>query len=127
MGIILIELLISGAMGTVVDPSTFPFEARDKVDSEDPDDLSAVVQALSAKGGWTGGDAQRAAKILADVAVVCTRGTTKRQTPAQVLDQPQRRCWTRASPCPRPRPWLPESPGGPGLQSQSSRIISAKP
>jgi hypothetical protein len=70
-----------------VDPATFPFEAREKVDSEDLDDLSTVVQALSAEGGWTGSDAQRAAKILADAAVVCTRGTTKRQTPAQVLSQ----------------------------------------
>jgi hypothetical protein len=87
MGIILIELLISGAMGTAVDPATFPLEAREKVDSQDYDDLSAIVQALAAKGGWTGGDAQRAAKILADVAVACTRGTAKRQIPAQVLGQ----------------------------------------
>jgi hypothetical protein len=87
MGIILIELLISGAMGTAVDPATFPLEAREKVDSEDLEDRSTVVQALSAKGGWTGSDAQRAAKILSDIAVACTRGTTKRQNPAQVLSQ----------------------------------------
>jgi hypothetical protein len=89
MGIILIELLISGAMGTAVDPATFPLEAREQVDtySGDLDGLSASVQALSAKGGWTGSDAQHAAKILADVAVACTRGTMKRQTPAQVLSQ----------------------------------------
>ena len=89
MGIILIELLISGAMGTAVDPATFPLEAREQVDtySGDLDGLSASVQALSAKGGWTGSDAQRAAKILADVAVACTRGTVKRQNPAQVLSQ----------------------------------------
>jgi hypothetical protein len=87
MGIILIELLISGSMETVVNPITFPLEARDQVDAEDPEDLSASVQALSAKGGWTGSDAQRAAKILADVAVACTRGTLKRQNPAQVLSQ----------------------------------------
>jgi hypothetical protein len=87
MGIILIELLISGSMQTAVDPATFPLEAREKVDSEDYDDLSASVQALAAKGGWTGSDAQRAAKILADVAVACTRGTIKRQNPAQVLSQ----------------------------------------
>jgi hypothetical protein len=85
MGIILIELLISGAMGTK-HPDTFPLEARE-VNSEEPEDLSAKVQALSAMGGWAGSDAQRAAKILADVAVSCTRGTTKRQKPAQVLGQ----------------------------------------
>jgi hypothetical protein len=86
MGIIIIELLISGAIETK-HPETFPLEAREMVNSEDPEDLSAKVQALSAMGGWTGSDAQRAAKILADVAVSCTRGTTKRQNPAQVLGQ----------------------------------------
>jgi hypothetical protein len=86
MGIILIELLISGAMATE-DPTIFPFEAREKVNSEDLSELSAVVQALAAKGGWESSDAQRAAKILADVAVSCTRGTSKRQTPAQVMSQ----------------------------------------
>jgi hypothetical protein len=86
MGIVLIELLISGSMQTL-DSGSFPLEAREKVDSEDYDDLSASVQALAAKGGWTGSDAQRAAKILADVAVACTRGTIKRQKPTQVLSQ----------------------------------------
>jgi hypothetical protein len=90
MGIILIELLISGAIlnhSQTKHPETFPLEAREMVNSEDPEDLSAKVQALSAMGGWAGSDAQRAAKILADVAVSCTRGTTKRQKPAQVLGQ----------------------------------------
>jgi hypothetical protein len=86
MGIILIELLISGAMVTE-NPALFPFEAREKVNSEDLGDLSAVVQALAVKGGWESSDAQRASKILADVAVSCTRGTSKRQTPAQVMSQ----------------------------------------
>jgi hypothetical protein len=86
MGIILIELLISGAMATE-DPATFPLEAREKVNSEDLSELSAVVQALAAKGGWESSGAQRAAKILADVAVSCTRGTSKRQTPAKVMSQ----------------------------------------
>jgi hypothetical protein len=87
MGIVIIELLISGAI-KAEHAETFPLQAREKVDSADPEDLSAELQALAARGGWAGSkDAQRAAKILADVAVSCTRGTTKRQKPAEVLGQ----------------------------------------
>jgi hypothetical protein len=86
MGIIIIELLISGAIKTE-NPETFSLEAREKVDSEELDELSTTVQALAAKGGWANSNAQSAAKILADVAVSCTRGTSRRQQPSQVLGQ----------------------------------------
>jgi hypothetical protein len=86
MGIVIIELLISGSMATA-DPEDFPFEARQLVDSKDAADLSAAIEAMAADGGWTDGSALRAAKVLTSVAVSCTRRTEKRQTPAVVLGQ----------------------------------------
>jgi hypothetical protein len=86
MGIIIIELLISGAMKTE-HPEDFPLDARDMINTEEPEDLSAKVLALAAKGGWSASGAKKAAKVLMGVAFLCTRGTAKRQTPSQVLDQ----------------------------------------
>jgi serine/threonine protein kinase len=86
MGIVIIELLIARAI-EVEYTEDYPFKARDLVDTEDNDTLPAVLQDMASNGGWTGNNETQAAKILADVAVGCTRPTGKRQTPATVLSQ----------------------------------------
>jgi hypothetical protein len=84
MGIVVIELLISGSMQTAA-PEDLPFKARQLVDSKDAADLTAAIEAMAADGGWGDGSALRAAKVLASVAVSCTHRTEKRQTPAMIL------------------------------------------
>jgi hypothetical protein len=86
MGIVIIELLISGSMETEF-PEDFPLRARDMVDGKGAADLSVAVEAMAVDGGWADGNARRAAKILVDVAVACTRRTEKRHTPAAALTQ----------------------------------------
>jgi serine/threonine protein kinase len=86
MGIVVIELLIFGSMPNAA-PEDFPFKARDLVNTEDAADLSALLQARAVSSGWAEGNAKRAAEILADVAVVCTQKTGKRQTPTEVMSQ----------------------------------------
>ena len=86
LGIVIFELLISGAIKTEY-PEAFPVAARGLVDSEDLDTLSGTVLAMATKGGWAGGNGLLAAKVLTDIAVSFTRVTSKRQTPAQVLPQ----------------------------------------
>lgn len=88
MGILIIELLISGAIETD-NPITFPIEARNIINTEEAEDLSPKVLALAAKGGWGGSGAKKAAKIMMEVAFLCTRGTAKRRAPSQVLGQLQ--------------------------------------
>ena len=63
MGILIIELLISGAI-KAGHPEVFPLEARSIVNAEEAEDLSPKVLALAAKGGWDGGSAKKAAKIM---------------------------------------------------------------
>ena len=85
MGIVIIELLISGSMPTAA-PEDFPFKARELVDSKDSkEDLTAAIEAMAADGGWADESAVRAAKILTSVAVSCTCKTEKRLTPALAL------------------------------------------
>ena len=86
LGIVIFELLISGAIKTEY-PEAFPVAARGLVDSEDVDTLSGTVLAMATKGGWAGGNGLLAAKVLTDIAISFTRVTSKRQTPAQVLPQ----------------------------------------
>ena len=84
LGIVIVELLISGAIETEY-PEAFPLKARELVDSEDAGPLSDAVLAMATKGGWAGGNGLLAAKVLTDIAISCTRVTSMRQTPAQVL------------------------------------------
>jgi hypothetical protein len=88
LGIVILELLISGAI-KAEHPDAFPLTARELVDSEDVGPLSDTVLAMATKGGWAGGKAGGngllAAKVLTDIAISCTRVTKMRQTPAQVL------------------------------------------
>jgi serine/threonine protein kinase len=86
LGILILELLISGAIKTEY-PEEFPLKARGLVDSEEPDTLSDAVLAMATKGGWAGENGLLAAKVLTDVAISLTRVTSKRQTPVQVLPQ----------------------------------------
>jgi hypothetical protein len=86
MGIVIIELLIFGSVQTNA-PEGFPFKARDLVNTEEAADLTALIQARAVSSGWAEGNAKRAAEILANVAVVCTQKTGKRQTPAEVMGQ----------------------------------------
>jgi hypothetical protein len=84
MGIVIIELLISGSIETKI-AEKFPLKARDMVDGKDAADLSAAIQSMAVGSGWADDYATRAAKILIDVAVSCTGRTEKRQTPTMVL------------------------------------------
>jgi hypothetical protein len=86
MGIVIIELLISGSMNANC-PEAFPLKARNLVDCEDAADLSASVKGMAARGGWAEGGAIVAADVLTAVAISCTRRTTTRKTPTQVLSQ----------------------------------------
>ena len=84
---------------------SFPLAARGLVDeTETADDLAAAIEEKH-KATETGpssssssssmpvttwrssSDAERAAKVLVDVACACTRVTSKRKVPAQVLAQ----------------------------------------
>ena len=84
LGIVIFELLISGAIETEY-PEAFPLKARGLVDSEESKTLSDAVLAMATKGGWADGNGLLAAKVLTDIAISCTRVTSMRQTPAQVL------------------------------------------
>jgi hypothetical protein len=79
MGIVMIELLISGSMPTAA-PEDFPFKARELVDSKDSKNLPAAIEAMAVDGGWADESAVRAAKILTSVAVSCTCKTEMRLT-----------------------------------------------
>ena len=84
LGIVIFELLISGAIETEYSEA-FPLKARGLVDSEESKTLSDAVLAMATKGGWADGNGLLAAKVLTDIAISCTRVTSMRQTPAQVL------------------------------------------
>jgi hypothetical protein len=87
MGIVIIELLISGSMTFAECPEDYPLKARTLVDIEDMADLPSAIEAMAVSGAWADANARRAAKVLIDVAVCCTGKAGKRKTPAGVLDQ----------------------------------------
>jgi hypothetical protein len=87
LGIVIIELLISGSIDAV-SAADFPIKARALVNEEDSDELAKVVEGMAAGSGWSNDGAKHAAKILTKVAVSLTRPyTKKRQAPAQVMAQ----------------------------------------
>jgi hypothetical protein len=89
MGIVIVELLISGASSN--DPDLISaLLARGLLDSEGTDGISLAVQAKAAECVWWQGKGKQAAKILADVAASLVGATGVRKTPAQVLGELER-------------------------------------
>jgi hypothetical protein len=87
MGIVIIELLISGAISG--DSSLVPaLQARGIVDSEGIGGVSKAAQAKAAEcSWWQGGKGKQAAKALSDVAASLVGPTGVRKTPAEVLPE----------------------------------------
>jgi hypothetical protein len=90
MGIVIIELLISGASS--YDPSLLlALQARSLVDTEGSSGLGTALEGkVLTESCWAQGKGRQASKILIDVAVSCVGPTSKRKTPAQVLDEVER-------------------------------------
>ena len=88
-GVILVELLISGAAKGASLPSrtdkNVALEARTLVDTEGEMSLSQVVEAKALTTGWEKDSAKEVARVLCDVAASCIANTGRRQIPAQVL------------------------------------------
>jgi hypothetical protein len=86
MGIVIIELLISGASSN--DASLVSaLQARSIVDTEGTLGLSSTTQGKALETCWAQGKGKQASKILSEVAISCVGPTSTRKTPAQVLEE----------------------------------------
>lgn len=96
LGIVIIELLISDCYDRKM---SFPLAARGLVNEYGAEDLAEAIKqkqkatetnpSLKPSTWRSSAAAKRAAKALIDVACQCTRPSSKRQVPSQVLPQLQ--------------------------------------
>jgi hypothetical protein len=89
MGIVIIELLISGASSNKAGLLS-ALQARSIVDTEGPLELGSAIQGKALETCWAQGKGKQASKILSEVAVSCVGPTSTRKTPAQVMGELER-------------------------------------